>query len=245
MSSVRDAIVLAAGTGTRLRSVVDDRPKGLIEIRGQSLVGRSAALLCDAGIDRITIVAGYLAEMYRAFARDHRHVRILINDAFETTGSMASLAIGLDAVPDADVLIVESDIAYEARALRTVLSGAANATLVSGPTGAGDEVWVCAPDGRLQAMSKVRAQLPSVAGEFVGLTRLSAAAASAMRDAFGRFTAQHAHGRMDYETGALVEVAGVHTIAAPLIADLCWGEIDDEQHYRRMVDHVWPSLIAR
>jgi choline kinase len=245
MSAVRDAVVLAAGMGTRLRSLVDDRPKGLIDIAGQSLVDRSAALLRDAGIDRITIVAGYRAEMYRAFAENHGDVRILINDAFETTGSMASLAIALDAVRDADVLILESDIAYEPRALRTVLSSAASATLISGPTGAGDEVWVSAPDGRLQAMSKIRTQLPSVAGEFVGITRLSAAAASAMRDAFGRFIARHAHGRMDYETGALVEVAAVHAIAAPLIADLCWGEIDDEEQYRRVVDLVWPSLTAR
>ena len=65
---VRDAIVLAAGVGMRLRSVDDDRPKGLVEIGGETLIGRSIRLLRAAGIERITIVAGYRAESYLEFA---------------------------------------------------------------------------------------------------------------------------------------------------------------------------------
>jgi len=240
--SVREAVILAAGIGARLRAVMDDRPKGLIAIDGQSLVGRSVALLRDAGVARVTIVAGYRAEAYRAFARGTRDVRIVFNQAFESTGSMASLAVALDATPEADVLILESDIVYESRALTTILNGPADATLISGPTEAGDEVWVSSPEGRLRAMSKARAELQSVAGEFVGITRLSADAAGAMREAFNRFSASRGHGRMDYETGALVEIAQTHTIATPLIPDLCWGEIDDERQYARVIERVWPAI---
>lgn len=242
--SVRDAIVLAAGMGTRLRAVVDDRPKGLIEINGQSLVERSVDLLRAARIDRITIVAGYQAEKYFEFAQGARDIRILVNDAFATTGSMASLAIALDATRQVDVLILESDIVYESRALDTILSGAPNATLLSGPTAAGDEVWVCAPQRRLLAMSKQRDTLSSVDGEFVGITRLDALAASSMRDVFQRFAVSQGHGRMDYETGALIEIASTHSIATPLIPDLCWGEIDDERHYTRVVQEIWPVVTA-
>jgi choline kinase len=240
--SVADAIILAAGMGTRLRAVVDDRPKGLIEIGGQSLVGRSVSLLRSAGVRRVTIVAGYSADAYQRFARETEGVDVVLNDAFASTGSMASLAIGLDAVGPRNVLVLESDIAFEARALKTIQAGPPNATLMSGPTDAGDEVWVSAPNGRLAAMSKQRADLPSVAGEFVGITRLSAPASAAMRFAFERFTASNGHGRMDYETGALVEVAARHPMAALLIPDLCWGEIDDERQYARVVGEVWPAI---
>jgi choline kinase len=241
---VREAIILAAGTGSRLRAVVDNRPKGLIEIAGQSLVGRSIALLRDAGIRRITIVAGYRAEAYHAFARDRKYIRVLTNDAYETTGSMASLAVALDSIRDLDVLILESDIVYEARALTAVLSGAENATLLSGPTGAGDEVWVSSEAGRLLAMSKRREDLSNIAGEFVGITRLSAAAAFAAHAVFKRFELAHGHGRMDYETGALVQLAPVYSIATSLIPDLCWGEIDDELQYARVVERVWPIITG-
>lgn len=238
----RDAIILAAGQGARLRGVVDDRPKGLIEIDGESLVGRSVRLLRAAGIGRITIVAGYRLEQYQSFAAGAPDVRIVINDQYATTGSMASLALALED-PGGDVLVLESDIVYEARALTLILqSEADDATLISGETGAGDEVWVSAPQGRLAAMSKTRSELASVEGEFVGITRLSSPAGALMRRAFDRFLARHGHGRMDYETGGLVDVARVSPIATLLVPDLCWGEIDDERHLARVVDCVWPRV---
>jgi choline kinase len=239
----REAIILAAGIGSRLRAVVDDRPKGLIEIGGESLVGRSVRLLRAHGIARVTIVAGYLSSMYRAFAAGAPDVQVLINEDFASTGSMASLAIALDAVRDTDVLVLESDIVYEARALRLILTAAdPDVTLVSGPTGAGDEVWVTAHEGALQHMTKSAGARAGAAGEFVGITRLSAAGAIAMRDVFSRFSREQGHGRMDYETGALVEVARTRPVAVLRVPDLQWGEIDNEQHHTRVVRDVWPRV---
>jgi 2-aminoethylphosphonate-pyruvate transaminase len=240
-----DAVILAAGMGTRLRNVLEDRPKGLIEIDGETLVGRSLGLLRAAGIQRITIVAGFRADLYVQFAAGHHDVQVLLNREFEHTGSMASLEIALAQLPQRDVLVLESDIVYEARALRILSEPHANATLVSGPTAAGDEVWVCAENDRLVAMSKARAELRDAIGEFVGITRLSAAAADAMCRAFHSFVAANGHGRMDYETGALVTVAQHCAVRTLVIDDLCWGEIDDERHYARMIREVWPTVVAR
>lgn len=242
------AVILAAGMGMRLRAVIDSRPKGLIEIEGETLVGRSLRVLRASGVDDVTIVAGYRADAYARFAESRPGVRIVINEAFATTGSMASLARALGAGGDGDndardLLVLESDIAYEARALTAILtSPAVDATLISGPTGAGDEVWVCAPDGRLLAMSKRAADLPSVAGEFVGISRLGADSARAVCAAFGEFVASQGHARMDYETGALVAVAAARPIEAILVPDLLWGEIDDERQFARMTTRVWPGL---
>jgi len=247
---VRDAVVLAAGMGTRLRGMLVDRPKGLLEIQGEPLVGRSLRLLRRAGVERITIVAGFRAELYFDFARDQPDVRVLVNDAFETAGSMASLDVALGALaaleagPPRDLLVLESDIVYEPRALRIASAAERDATLISGPTGAGDEVWVCADAGRLVGMSKDRRALSSVAGEFVGITRLSAGACTAMRAAYRAFVRRNGHGHMDYETGALVEVAKTRALHVPLIHDLCWGEIDDERQYERVVATVWPGVVA-
>jgi choline kinase len=240
--SVDEAIILAAGVGARLRAVVDDRPKGLIEIGGQSLVGRSVALLRGVGVRRITIVAGYRADDYRTFAAQARDIRIVFNEAFATTGSMASLAVALEVTRGSDVLILESDIVYEARALAALLDGSADAIVASGPTSAGDEVWVSASRGILRSMSKQRDALTDVAGEFVGLTRLSPAGCTEMLDAFHRFVSANGHRRMDYDTGGLVAIGQFRAIATLLIPDLCWGEIDDENQYARVVQHVWPRV---
>jgi len=239
----RHAIILAAGMGLRLRSVVDDRPKGLIAIRGETLVGRSVRLLRDLGVTRITLVIGHRAADYEQFAEGQSDITLVVNPAFATTGSMASLAAGLERV-DGPVLVLESDIAYEARALTALLAAAADATLLSGPTGAGDEVWVDARDGLVRAMSKNAADVKTITGEFVGLTRLSAAAAADMRKMFVEFERAHGHGRMDYETGALVAMARQRPVRAVLIPDLCWGEVDDDRHYARLLRDVWPVVTG-
>jgi choline kinase len=235
--AVRDAIILAAGMGVRLRSLADDRPKGLIEIGGETLVGRSVRLLRDAGITQITIVIGHGAERYERFAGGQSDIRLVLNERFATTGSMASLAHALVAV-QRDVLVLESDLVYESRALNALLiGGAADSTIASGPTGAGDEVWVYAPEGRLAVLSKNVHELPAISGEFVGITRLSWTAGQAMLRVFEEFVRTHGHGRMDYETGARAFPVTVHRIA-----DLCWGEIDDQRQLERVVSRVWPMV---
>ena len=235
------AVILAAGLGTRLRAVIDDRPKGLIEIDGESIVGRSVRLLRGARINHITIVAGYRAHWYDRFAAGQPDIDVLRNDDFATTGSMASLAVALDRAAG-DVLVLESDIVYEQRALAALLDSAADATVISDRTGAGDEVWVYAPEGRLHTMSKAPHELPGITGEFVGITRLSPSAAAAMLHAYHAFVGAYDHGRMNYETDALVAVARLFPIATVHVPGLCWGEIDDERQYQRVVEHVWPAV---
>jgi 2-aminoethylphosphonate-pyruvate transaminase len=233
------AVILAAGQGIRLRSVVDDRPKGLVEIAGEPLVGRSVRLLRESGVRDISIVAGYRAEQYVQFGAQDGGLRLVTNSDYASTGSMASFAVALDSGVAGDMLVLESDIIYEARALTTIIAAGDAATLVSGPTAAGDEVWVHAVDGLLRGMSKQKSDLPDAVGEFVGITRLSAAAAQAMRAEFNRFAAVHGHGRMDYETGALVAIARQHAVGVVLVPTLQWGEIDDEQQYARVSAMTW------
>jgi 2-aminoethylphosphonate-pyruvate transaminase len=140
------------------------------------------------------------------------------------------------------VVVLESDIVYEARPLSALLAGPRDATVLSGRTGAGDEVWVDAGRGTVRAMSKNPGDLTTITGEFVGLTRLSAAACAAMRETFTEFERDHGHGRMDYETGALVTIAQRHPVAAVLIPDLCWGEVDDDRQLERVTRAVWPEI---
>ena len=240
------AVILAAGMGTRLRGVFSDRPKGFIEIGGESLIARSLRLLFERGIERVVIVAGHLGQAYHALAESDPRIRVVDNADFASTGSMASLAIGIEAIEQGDFLVLESDLFYEERALDALLASPdRDALLVSGPTGATDEVFVDAPAGRLLGLSKDRAALGAVCGELVGLLRCSEALGERMCEAFSRFERTKGHGQMAYETDALVEVAGSWPVAICLVPDLLWGEVDYEQHYLRVRDEVWPAWRAR
>lgn len=238
----RVAVILAAGMGTRLRALHHGSPKGLLRFGDESLIERSIRLLGDAGVEEILIVAGYLAEAYHALAARTPQVRVIENPAFATTGSMASLACALEEVRE-DFLLLESDLIYAPRALSALQEdGRPDLILLSGPTGAGDEVWVEGSAERLVGMSKDPTTLRAIFGELVGICRISEGLAAALRLYYERSREALGHGRVSYETDALVEVGQERAIGLCLEPDLIWGEIDDEAHYLRVRDHVAPAL---
>ena len=59
------AIVPAAGKGTRLGSLTADRPKGLVEIADRPLLGYVFDQLVGLGVDEIIVILGYEGEQIR------------------------------------------------------------------------------------------------------------------------------------------------------------------------------------
>ena len=57
-----DALVFAAGRGTRLRPYTDTTPKPLLDVGGQPILTRCLRAITAAGVDRIVLVVGYRGE---------------------------------------------------------------------------------------------------------------------------------------------------------------------------------------
>jgi glucose-1-phosphate thymidylyltransferase len=57
-----DAIVLAAGEGSRLRPLTEDKPKGMVEVNDQPILTHCFDQLVELGVDELIIVVGYLKE---------------------------------------------------------------------------------------------------------------------------------------------------------------------------------------
>jgi len=240
-------VILAAGTGSRLRPLIGALPKALLEVGGRTLIDRSVERLVRHGLASLTVVAGYGAEAFRpvlrALAPD---VRIVENDAPDDNGSMRSLALAVEAwggsCPE-EVLVAEGDLLYGADALRALSEAPpSDATvLCSTPTGAGDEVWVRGEAGRVTAIAKGSAAAPPVLGELVGLTRIR-------REALHAMVASHREGgegaaREHYEE-RLAAVAGSREVRALVVPGLVWAEIDDAGHLARAEREVLPRLEA-
>ncbi|PSQ20899.1 UTP--glucose-1-phosphate uridylyltransferase [Halobacteriales archaeon QS_8_65_32] len=56
------AVVIAAGKGTRLRPLTEDKPKGMVEVDGKPILTRCFEALCDLGASELIVVVGYLKE---------------------------------------------------------------------------------------------------------------------------------------------------------------------------------------
>jgi glucose-1-phosphate thymidylyltransferase len=57
-----NAVVLAAGEGTRLRPLTEDKPKGMVEVDGQPILTHCFEQLAELGADELVVVVGYLKE---------------------------------------------------------------------------------------------------------------------------------------------------------------------------------------
>jgi 2-aminoethylphosphonate-pyruvate transaminase len=232
------AVILAAGRGIRLGPLGRTIPKGFIELHphGPPIVVESITRLRSRGIRRIVVVTGHLRGFYDALAARTPDVVTLHNPRFAATGSLASLACAR-ALVAGDMLLLESDLVYESRALDAALESPwPDVVVVAGPTGSGDEVYVAAEHGRITAISKERALAPSSVGELVGISKIS-------RPLFERLLHEAERDpSAEYETGALARLAPEHPLYAAYVADLVWAEIDTPSDFERVRRQVYPGL---
>lgn len=78
---VDNAIIMAAGTASRFAPISYERPKALIEVKGEVLIERQIRQLKEAGISEIIIVVGYMKEQF-AYLADKFGVKIVENNAY-------------------------------------------------------------------------------------------------------------------------------------------------------------------
>lgn len=237
------AVILAAGLGLRFGERGQLRPKGFIEFDGLPIVELSILKMRDAGIRRVLIVTGHLAEFYQELAGRYPDlIELVHNPRYAESGSMYSLYCARERITG-DFWLFESDLVYQRLALdelRQIDQG--SALLMSGATGSKDEVYVEAADGLLRNLSKQREQLASVEGELVGISRIATDCYALMN--------QHAEQvferslRLEYEQ-ALVAAAQQLPVTCRLVADLAWSEIDTEEHWQRVNKQVYPTIVAR
>ncbi len=241
---VKTAVILAAGLGSRLKGRTIGMPKGFITVGGKSLIEQSVAKLLNSGVEQILIGTGHAAEYYEKFADKYSGaVNCIRNDQYTATGSMFTLYNLKDSI-GVDFLLLESDLLYDQSGLNVLLETAhPDVVLASGRTHSNDEVFIeTTPEGNLLKMSKNSAELNSIYGELVGITKISAPTFQKMcRFAEQKFSDNP---KLDYEY-ALVGVTGETDILVKKIEDFIWCEIDDEAHLRRAESDIFPKLKER
>lgn len=102
-----NAIILAAGMGTRLRPLTNDRPKCMVEVNGISMVERQIQFLHDTGITDITLVSGYKAECLN-FLKSKYGVDIIFNDKYDVCNNIYSLFLVKERLKN--TYIIEGDV---------------------------------------------------------------------------------------------------------------------------------------
>ena len=249
---IRQAIIMAAGQGLRLKDRTTAMPKGFLEIGGMPMVEWSARKLIAAGVEEIIIGAGHAASWYEALARRYSCVTLVRNERYAATGSMETLALCADKA-QGPVLVLESDLIYDGIGLFALINDPrSNVILGSAPSGSGDEVYLEADaEGRLRGNSKRREDLASVYAELVGITKLDKPGLDALCAYYKDRRA--ADPALEYEAALSAMSAkaldgGLPAERAVFIRRLnyyAWAEIDDEAQLARASGEVYPRIAEQ
>ncbi len=87
---VDNAVIMAAGTASRFAPLSFERPKALIEVKGEILIERQIRQLREAGISEIIVVVGYKKEQF-AYLADKFGVELVENPDYLTRNNNASI----------------------------------------------------------------------------------------------------------------------------------------------------------
>ncbi|MFK7988543.1 MAG: NTP transferase domain-containing protein [Sandaracinaceae bacterium] len=145
----RPAIVLAAGSGRRLRPHTDRRPKPLVEVAGQPMLTRILAQLRDAGVSEFVVVVGDRAVQIETALAGAEGVRFVEAPDYANTNNASSLqrvgdvlrsgafVIEGDVVCDPSIVhaLVAADPTHPHWAVRPFLPGMDGALLSGTPGG--------------------------------------------------------------------------------------------------------------
>lgn len=87
---VDNAIIMAAGTASRFAPLSYEKPKALIEVRGEVLIERQIRQLREAGIEKVVVVTGYKAEQFE-YLKDKYGVVLINNPYYLTRNNNSSI----------------------------------------------------------------------------------------------------------------------------------------------------------
>ncbi len=109
--TIKQAMVLAAGLGTRMRPITDTIPKPLVKIAGKAMIDYALDALAEAGVEQAVVNVHHHADQMEAHLRGYRGLEILISDERDALmNNGGGLAKGLKLLGRDPVFVMNSDL---------------------------------------------------------------------------------------------------------------------------------------
>lgn len=226
------AIILAAGRGSRMKNLTDERPKCLLELRGKMLLDWQLEALHGAGICEIAIVTGYRRELLA-----NRGLKEFHNPRWVETQMVSSLACAQEWLEAGPCIVSYSDIFYDSVAVESLMNCPALLAVTYdlnwlklwtqrfGDPLLDAETFRLKPDSTLAEIGNKPQSINEVQGQYMGLLRFTPEGWNVMRQIRNALTPEECD--KQHMTGTLqkvIETGRIAITAIPYKGD--WGEID-------------------
>ena len=172
-------VILAAGMAKRLRPLTDTKPKCLLEVGGKTLLQRTIDAMASAGVKELLLITGYREQMIRDFVDKAYHdsdlVFHFIDNADYEHNNIFSLWLAMEQLHGQEVLLMDSDILCDPKAIHRVASQSQSALAMQRHELGEEEMKIVVDEaGRITEISKTCRPADAI-GESVGIEKMTAA----------------------------------------------------------------------
>ncbi len=236
------AIIMAAGKGSRLGSLTEHNPKAFLEINGIKLIEYNIAMLHAYGVKDIIIVTGYQNERFEELIQNIKGIRCVYNPFFEMVNVLGSFYMGQEYLSE-DAIYMHADTLCSPDILKGMLDSGGDMVLPVDFKNCDEEAMkVRTCNGYVTEISK---EIPCDIGEgeFIGITKISKEILPDLRMAVKKLMKEKQFG--SYFEGAIQELIELDKYKLTVLPTEkhFWAEIDFEEDYEKARKEISPELI--
>lgn len=232
-------IIMAAGTGTRLGKLNQNKPKCLIKIHGETLLARVVRLLRHKGLTDITVIVGYEGELIKQELGDS--VKYYDNPFYSVTNSIASLWLARHEIHD-EVILMNADLFFEERLLDAVLDLQNPVTLLSDSSRQTEADYRFGFEGDLICRYGKQLTPEETDGEYVGIARVNHDFIKLFKQRLENMIQAHQFHEW-WEDVIYSHIDDGFSVYHKDIAGLFWTEVDCLEDFERLLD--WEKANAK
>jgi len=237
------AIILAAGMGTRFGDETKDIPKHLLEVEGKSILERSLENLKRNNISEVIIVVGYKKEKIISKIGDEfggMKIKYAVNDLYDTTSTAISFFKSKEFM-DSDAIMVLGDVLYEPDAVKLVLEDSAQDIMFVMPvSGAKNPAYVTVDDKlNLIDIPRGKENEPRAYGEVADIYKISRESLQILYKIIGE---EYQTGiRSRYIEDAILGLSRMTPVKC-IKRDLLWLGVNTREDLERARNEIYPKI---
>ena len=223
------AVILVAGIGSRLRPITDDRPKALVDLGGETILGRAVRLLASYGVRKVVLATGYREDAVMAAMQGAPvAVEYCRNPEFDRTQNSVSLALCRVALGSDAFFKLDGDVVFQRQVLERLDESSAPLSVAvdAGRMLDAEAMKVTVSGSDILAFGK-GIELSKSAGESIGIERIAASHAATLFDALDRTIFGGETGLYYEDVYSQLIADGALRAEAVSVRDLPWTEVDD------------------
>lgn len=228
------AIIMAAGKGSRLGELTGGNPKSFVEIHHKKLIEYNLDILRQLGVDEIIIVTGYRKEAFEELTKDMKDVRLVYNPFYEMVNVLGSFYMGMRYLQE-NFIYLHADTLCDPYILKKLAQFEADMNLPIDYKVCDEEAMkVRSQEGKIVQITK-KMPVEEAEGEFIGIASFKKDIIPSLQMAVEKLLEEKNFS--EYFEAAIQKLLDEKkfSVCAIPMRDAFWAEIDFREDYDRAV----------